>query len=261
MPEGVEVRLFTEELNKKFAGSVLKEVKILGGKYSRQVEIKGFPAFKRTLPLRIKGVHNKGKFCWIQFEKGWSLWVTFGLTGMFRFECQDHCHVYFDMGKSGHFYYKDMRNFGTLRVCQCEGELEKKLEGLGVDPLKEKVTGAYLVSRVAGMRSDPEIGKVMIDKQSFVAGIGNYMRAEILYFAGVSPFRRVGDISRKEWDKIAHECNRIFKESYRIQRKNGLHTYPFSVYGRKVDNKGRRVVAGKLGTGDRTIWWVPEVQK
>jgi formamidopyrimidine-DNA glycosylase len=261
MPEGVEVRLFTEEINKKFTGSVMKEVKILGGKYSRQVEIKGLSKFRSALPLRIEGVFNKGKFCWIQFEKGWSLWVTFGLTGMFRFECEDHCHVYFDMGKSGHFYYKDMRNFGTLKACQCGAELEKKLGSLGIDPLEDKVTGRYLMERVSAMRSDPEIGKVMIEKQSFVAGIGNYMRAEILYFARISPFRRVKEISSKEWDKIAHECNRIFKDSYKIQKKNGLHTYPFAVYRRRRDDKGRKVVSDKLGAGDRTIWWVPEVQK
>ena len=133
---------------------------------------------------------NKGKFCWIEFEKGWSLWVTFGLTGRFKFECEDHCHIYFDMGKSGHFYYKDMRNFGTLKACQCDDELEKKLDGLGVDPLEEAITAEYLMGKVARMISDPEIGKVMIDKQSFVAGIGNYMRAEILYWSRISPLEK-----------------------------------------------------------------------
>ena len=68
-------------------------------------------------------------------------------------------------------------------------------------------------------------------------------------------------LSKREWDKIAQECNRIFKDSYKIQSKKGLHTYPFSVYGRDVDDKGRKVIKGKLVTGDRTIWWVPEVQK
>lgn len=261
MPEGVEVRLFTEEINKKFSGCMMKEVKVLGGKYSRQVEIKGLSKFLKALPLQVVSISNKGKFCWIQFEKGWSLWVTFGLTGMFRFECEDHCNVYFNMGKSGHFYYKDMRNFGTLKVCQCEDELKKKLNSLGIDPLEDKVTGHYLMERVSKMRSDPEIGKVMIEKQSFVAGIGNYMRADILYFAGISPFRKVKDISKTEWDKIAQECNRIFKKSYNIQKRNGLHTYPFAIYGRKHDDKGRKVVSDKLGAGDRTIWWVPEIQK
>lgn len=261
MPEGVEVRLFTEELNKKFSGHVLKDIKILGGKYSRQVEFKGFSLLKKALPLKIEGVFNKGKFCWIKFEKGWSIWVTFGLTGMFRFECENHCNIYFDMGKSGHFYYKDMRNFGTLKACQCEKELQKKLSSLGVDPLEEKVTGEYLMNKVSSMRSNPEVGKVMIDKQSFVSGIGNYMRAEILYFSKISPFRKVKNINLKEWNRIAQECNRIFADSYRIQKRGGLHTYPFSVYAQKFDNKGRKVVAEKLGAGDRTIWWVPEVQK
>lgn len=147
MPEGVEVRLFTEELNKKFANCVMKNIKIIGGKYSRQVQIKGFSKFKNALPLKIKGVFNKGKFCWIQFEKEWSIWITFGLTGMFNFECEKHCNIYFDMGKSGHFYYKDMRNFGTIKVCQCKEDLQKKLSSLGIDPLENKVTGGYLQRR------------------------------------------------------------------------------------------------------------------
>lgn len=261
MPEGVEVRLFTDEIRHKFNGCQMNNVQILSGKYSRQVKLKGYDKFVKSLPLKVISINNKGKFCWFQFEKGWSMWVTFGLTGKFLYEYENHCHIKFNMGKCGIFYFKDMRNFGTIHFCNSDEELEKKLNSLGIDPLIQKVKGSYLMDKVSKMRSNQEIGKVMIDKQSFVAGIGNYLRAEILYEARISPFRKVKSLTKEEWDKIAELCNRIFKNIYDLQKRKGLYTYKFKVYRKKFDPKGREVRADKLGAGNRTIWWVPKVQK
>ena len=38
---------------------------------------------------------------------------------------------------------------------------------------------------------------------SFLAGAGNYLRSEILFNAGISPYRKVGSLSKSELDSLA----------------------------------------------------------
>lgn len=49
--------------------------------------------------------------------------------------------------------------------------------------------------------SEAEIGAVLLD-QRVVAGIGNYLRADLLFLARLSPFRRVADLSEEELQRI-----------------------------------------------------------
>lgn len=265
MPEGVEVSIFVKELANKVLGCKLNSLSILGGKYSRKATIKGCSEFKKALPLKIIEVKNKGKFSWVVFEKGWTMWVTYGLSGRFKFQCEDHCHIKFNAtcpnGEQIVFYFKDMRNFGNICFCKCVADLRAKLSTLGPDPLKTKITGKMLKQMIDKMKNDPEIGKVLIDKQNFIAGVGNYLRADILYWSGISPYRKVKSLTMDDLNRLAKETNRIFKKSYKHQLKNGLHSYPFDVYFQETDPYGNKVISEKQGAGGRTIWWVPSVQK
>ena len=119
------------------------------------------------------------------------------------------------------------------------------------------------------MRKTPRrrIGEILLD-QTVLAGVGNYMRADVLYLARVDPRRRVEKLSDSELKRIYRSIKTIADNSY---RSNGttistyqdvyLHQghYEPIVYGRKTDAKGRVVKTMKVGS--RTIWWVPSVQK
>jgi len=78
-------------------------------------------------------------------------------------------------------------------------EVRGILDRLGPDPLRarsdpEKAWDRIRASRVA-------IGALLMD-QSVIAGIGNVYRAELLFRAGISPFRPGREITRPEFDGL-----------------------------------------------------------
>ncbi len=259
MPEGPEVRLFASNINKKFKGAVLNNVIITSGRYSKKTKPKNYEKFLKELPLTIKNINNKGKFIWIKFnnDEEISIWITLGLTGILSIVKDKHTHFIFETSK-GNFYMSDMRNFGTVSFYFSKKELDKKLDSLGPDPLDKTLTKADFIKIMRKRKQDKPIVMVLND-QKVIAGIGNYLRSEILYHSGISPHRKLEDLSDQELDRIAKSINTIIRKSYETQVKKGLHQYPFLIYQRKTTDKGEKIY-GEMVANGRTIWWVPEKQ-
>lgn len=59
-----------------------------------------------------------------------------------------------------------------------------------------------------------QLSAVYLD-QAFLAGIGNYLRAEILFDAGIYPGRRAADLGRGERGRLARSTLAISRRSYR----------------------------------------------
>lgn len=78
-------------------------------------------------------------------------------------------------------------------------DLAALLERLGPDPLREDADPQRAFDRIA--RSGRSIGTMLMD-QRIVAGIGNVYRAEVLFRAGISPFRAGREVSRAEFDEL-----------------------------------------------------------
>ena len=106
--------------------------------------------------------------------------------------------------------------------------------------------------------------------QSVVSGIGNYIKAEALYRAKISPHRLVKEISDESLLLLFNSVKDIMNESYQLQG-NTFNTYRnfqsgggnFSsmlrVYRQDVDSNGYEVVKEKTLDG-RTTHWVKEIQ-
>ncbi len=133
-----------------------------------------------------------------------------------------------------------------------EDELEAHpfLARLGPDALDTKVRSRQIERRLA---SDAfrrrQIGGLLLD-QGFVAGLGNYLRAEIAYFAGVRPERRPDDLSDFERRQLARNVLSITRRSYRT---GGITNPAKLARGLKADGHPRRAyrhaVFGRAGDG------------
>lgn len=96
-----------------------------------------------------------------------------------------------------------------------EDELETHpfLAKLGPDLLA--VDGAAVESRLEDPRfARRQLAAVYLD-QSFLAGLGNYLRAEILFVAGVHPARRARELSSSHRRLLAEATCAIARRSYR----------------------------------------------
>ncbi|MCM5703490.1 endonuclease VIII [Larsenimonas salina] len=77
------------------------------------------------------------------------------------------------------------------------------LSRLGPDLLTHQVSSNWLDARLKSSRfKKRNLGGLLLD-QSLVAGIGNYLRSEILFYAGLLPRRRPADLSDAELARLA----------------------------------------------------------
>ena len=114
---------------------------------------------------------------------------------------------------------------------------------LGPDVLPEvdgaaRTVGAFDADeflRRLDLQPDREIGSALLD-QSVAAGIGNYLRAEILYACRMDPWRHVGEMDADERACLAETTARLCLLAYR----EGGRTVPLEVQERQAADRDLR---------------------
>ncbi len=269
MPEGPEVKRNVDYLNSILQGTRILDVQINSGRYVKHGPFKGYDAINDDT-LVVDEVCCKGKFIYFKFNSGASLWSTLGMSGMWQRKKSKHTRVTLTNHKGQNVYFNDVRNFGTLKYVQTSQELEKKLKTLGPDVLSEPAVGPGLFRQRFLNKSNKTITENLMN-QSVISGVGNYLKAEILYACQISPHRLCKDITAEEYGRLYEACFWLPRLSYKMggatlatyrdaDGKSGEFSRRFAVYNQKTDPEGRTVI--KENTKDkRTTHWVPEVQK
>src|SRR6266404_2534355 len=225
--------------------------------------------------LKVQDIKTKGKFMYWVFDCDWFMFSTFGMSGMWAIRKEKHpCFVleFSDENYSNHqqLAFNDPRHFGTIKFTNNKQDLINKLNSLGWDPLSEELTPSIIntiTNRFA--KSNKTISQVLMD-QSIFAGVGNYLKCEILYASHISPWRSCNLLTAGDIVLICQSAADIAKASY---QNNGasLHTYTdangnkgnysnfFKVYGRKLDPLGNQIIR-ETTPDKRTTHWSPTVQ-
>ena len=269
MPEGPEVKRNTDFLNRQLSGKQIEEINILSGRYTKE---KGpFKGYEKMLDkmLIVSEVLCKGKFIYFKFQDGTSLWSTLGMSAAWQKKETKHSRVYIKTSYGNEVFFNDIRNFGTLKYVETTKELNDKLKTLGPDVLNSYVDTELFKSRL-DKKPKWTIAKALMN-QTVISGIGNYLKAEILYAAKISPHRLCKDLTLSEIELIAEKSFEITNASYQSggatimtyrdeNNKKGLYSRRFMVYNHKTDPMGNKII--KETTEDkRSTYWVPEIQK
>ena len=88
----------------------------------------------------------------------------------------------------------------TLKFINSKDDLEKKLKELGPD-MFEKETTFEIFKKAVKAKGKWNITKVLMD-QKIISGVGNYMRADILYLSKISPFREISSLDNSDLKNI-----------------------------------------------------------
>lgn len=268
MPEGPEVRITTDYLS-KFINMSLISVSILSGRYTKK-DIVGLK--ESDFPATIKDVNCKGKFIYFTLtsnDMDYYLFSTLGMSGLWSDKKTKHSRFAFNLAEENKLYFNDIRNFGTLKFVHDKKVLDKKLKSLGPDILSDHVDLQDFLNRF-DKKPNKTIAECLMN-QSVLSGIGNYLKAEILYCSRISPHRLVKDINEFEWESLHFNSIQQTRRSYSLggatiatyrqpNGDEGLYNRRFAVYNQKEDLKGNKVI--KETTADkRTTHWVPNIQK
>ncbi len=298
MPEGPEVRRSADQLSSRLLNKRI--VNAFVGRTGRYVEHPpdGFKEFVKELeergPCKVTEVTCKGKFMWwtLDFarrmvgpergEQPWHLWITYGMSGQWSPEETKHAGFgiyYSDTGATqdaeGHFiqppslYFNDQRHFGTLKFVHSDEQHQKKLATLGPDMLSAPPEPIDFVNCLL-QKSDKTLAEVLMD-QSVISGVGNYIKAESLYLAELSPHRAVSSLTAVELIQLRQQIINVMRASYNTGGAT-IRTYRnpdgsegeaqrrFCVYNHKTDPLGNPVVKEETLDG-RVTHWVPSVQR
>jgi endonuclease VIII len=117
-----------------------------------------------------------------------------------------------------------------------------------------------LVRMVANLRREHqarELGDALLD-QGLVAGIGNIWKAESLWHAQLSPWRRLGDVTDVELERALGEAARLMRASLEHTSERR------AVYrraGRPCPRCGTPIRSRGQGDDNRTAYWCPGCQR
>lgn len=273
MPEGPEATFISYTLNKELQNKTLDSIKILKGRYVKHGPPNGFNEFIQDLPLKLIKIGKKGKVILFYFDNDWCIISKLGLMGWWYTKDKpewrsEYINLQFHFDKDTVLTYSDTLSYGTLTFTKIDSEVYKKeIDKLGLDILDRGSTFKKFITRVNEIKEkykNKEIEEILTDQEILISGIGNYLKAEILYDAKISPLRLIKDISDKEWKTIFDSCKKIsrnFKNALSIDKdgKRGYYEKQFKVYSQEVDPLGNKVAKFKTKTG-RTTHWVPVVQ-
>jgi formamidopyrimidine-DNA glycosylase len=261
-PEGPEVRTVADKLRPVITGHNI--ISVYKGPRAEFIGDHNI-----VCPMRIIHVRSHGKKLIIDLP-GHMMVISLGMTGRLQYTEGHHSHVAFTLDTGTRLYFDDYRYMGSVDVIPHHavafyfGDLGPDLLQLALDdntwiPLPHWLSIFKKPSRKI-------IYKVLKD-QTLVAGIGNYLVCEILYYARISPLRTVASLNDSEWDQIRISAHAVIRLSYAyngltiesfISPDGTLGTYPRVVYGQERDPYGNMVEKISF---DQTAHWVPVLQK
>ena len=201
--------------------------------------------------MRAVGVGVHGKFIYWILEKEFSIWNTLGMTGSWSTEEHAHNRLKFVFSGGDILYFRDQRNFGTLKFVRGKHQLIEKLQSLGPDMLSGEVSTEEFIE-ILRRKNKLNICKVLMN-QSVICGIGNYVKADSLWLAGINPHSTISNLSDAELEKLKEAIQKVLRESYssggatirtyqNLSGEKGGYSEKFLVYNRKIDAAGNPVV-------------------
>ncbi len=279
MPEGPEVKIVTDCLNKKLKDKYIHSFIINAGRYKTHGPPKNTNLFLNLLPLKVKSVNAYGKFIWFEFYlTDLTLWNTLGMGGWWTTKDVNHNNISLSYSKTQKLNkndkikkinFTDTRNFGTI-IFDTKKFLEKKIENLGPDILSTNLASLDRFIKLVKKSKKP-LCEILLD-QKITAGCGNYLRADAMYLAQLNPFvigKTLSDNIIKELWNILHQLawynydkNKaielgILKSNYKKVMPDAYNRI-FLIYGQKTDPHNNPVVTVQVK--DRTLHWVPKIQ-
>jgi formamidopyrimidine-DNA glycosylase len=206
MPELPEVEIVRRGLVPAMEGASFASV-TLNRQDLRFPFDKGFA--KRLEGEQVIALTRRAKYIIAETGTGLGLAIHLGMTGRFTvlrngngkgsspgafyydYDANPrHDHVIFSMSSGDTIRYNDVRRFGYMTLFQLHSINEHPLfQGLGVEPLSELFSPAYLIHRAKG-KKQPLKGFLL--DQRVVAGLGNIYVCEALFRAGLPPDAETG---------------------------------------------------------------------
>jgi formamidopyrimidine-DNA glycosylase len=246
MPESPEVYKYAQVAHEKFKGKTV--VNVTGWDVQNNDEIQ--QKLQELCPATVDRVWSFGKRIFVQFlHKPVGLELHLGLEGCIVFENPSHPRLYLFASDNTHLIVDNHKGIGRTKIVTSE-EIQKT-QLCGVDPLHELDTTNIYKALVDNRKRRVKIATFLLEQKSIV-GIGNYLRAEILYDAKINPHLSLRDLSDGHLQRLTQS---IFNITQKFRDSPGF-SKNYLVYRRLYDPDGNPVQAEEI-PAKRVMFWVP----
>jgi formamidopyrimidine-DNA glycosylase len=163
---------------------------------------------------RVTAVDRRGKYLLISLERG-AIIVHLGMSGSLRVVPaatapgkHDHVDVLLDSQRV--LRLNDPRRFGSIHWQPASDPCHWLLAGLGVEPLSEDFTGAYL-KRAA--RNRRVCVKNLLMDGHVVVGVGNIYASEALFMARIRPTLQARRVTLVSYERLADAVRDVLQRA------------------------------------------------
>ena len=225
---------------------------------------------------RVVDVRSHGKNLFVEFESGWILYTHMLMWGSW--------HIY----APGEPWTKEERKARVVLetessvavlfsapVCELvlrEQLLEHRTSELGPDLLHDP----FDMDEAARRFFDPahaqrQVGDLLMD-QTVMSGIGNILKSEILFQAGIDPTRPAATLSRDEFDHMVATSRELMQRAYttggfkqafmpdELREATGRWGYVYRRSKKPCFNCGTPILMVRQGERERMTFFCPQCQ-
>lgn len=263
MPEGPEIRRAADALAAAVIDQPLIEVGF------------AFPQLKhyrdRLIGERIIAIEPRGKALLTHFSNGLTLYSHNQLYGVWKVvnagevpETKRDLRVRLETADRAILLY----SASEITVGPRE-EIEQHpfLQRIGPDVLDMALTATAVEQRLLSPRfRRRQLGGMLLD-QAFLAGLGNYLRAEILWQAELAPQHKPQDLAPETLQRLAETLLAVPRLSYQTRgqvdenRHHGA-LFRFKVFHRSGEPCERcGTMIERTSLSSRPFYWCPNCQK
>ena len=270
MPEGPETHYIADRLRQLLLDKPLTAVRFA-------------PAELKTFESSLKGhavshVEARGKALLTGFDNGLTLYTHSQLLGYWNF--QDRTPPEPVVG-TPRVWLATASSSAALYIAPkveiwktSEVHAHPFLAKLGPDVLDPTVTTDDFIARISHLPFSRRKLAALLLQQEFAAGMGNYLRSEVLYEARLSPTRIGASLTATEKQALANALLAIPRRSYRSKFKGPLpdsskdylahtaKTFRFKVFEREgypCPGCAGHIVMERLAS--RRLYWCPRCQR
>lgn len=274
MPELPEVEVICRGLTPHLAGRRI--LAVVGAGRKLRLPVPKARLQELVANSRITKLSRRAKYLLIHIENGAVLVIHLGMTGRLRIFSANtplarHDHLRFRLDNDMELRYNDTRRFGAIQVFESRQAMAAELfVTLGPEPFDQEFSADYLLNMARGKKQPV---KNFLMASHTVVGIGNIYASEILFAAGISPAKPVGEISKKSWQNLVAATRKILTAAIESggttiadyldgNGRPGYFQLQLQVYGRGGDPCRRcpeRIT--KIKQAGRTTYYCPRCQR
>lgn len=271
MPEAPEVRLVQDYLNSNIPTEPLTQIRVYAKDF---LDSNTLYHLNEHIGQKLFSIHRRGKSLFFYFENDYSNSVSgflngLGMTGYWVVTKEKgdlkHCQFELEFGKGDkliRWQYHDIRGFGRFTSKLNYDKLGQDIFNWDANTFAYKWPNETLKTKRA-------IKDVLLD-QSFIAGIGNYLAAEILFEAKIHPQTRTNTLDKDKLVSILNIAKDLAWKFYNakgnafkdFQAPEGLSTGAqlLKVYGQKICQICQTNIEN-LKINNRSSYYCPNCQR